>query len=559
MSATHQRKPAIVAVDGDRTALGHLSATLQRRYERDYEIAFEATAGAALQRLSGMARVAVVLAAPSIDGMSGLELLARTKSLHPHAKRALLVSWGDWSDETTATMIRDGITSGDVDYYLLKPWKSPDERFHRAIAEFLDEWKRHDASVPHEVTLVADPWTARAHELRDLMTRNGIPHAFLARDSAEGVRVLADAELAAETRPVLVLRNGPVLVDPANEQLAAANGVSTTPPDALWDVVVVGAGPGGLAAAVYAASEGLDVLVVEREAIGGQAGSSALIRNYLGFPRGATGAELAQRAYQQAWVFGARFLLMRAVEGLEQGSGGFVLPLSGGGLLRGRAVVLATGVSYRRLDARSLRAFEGAGVFYGSSPSEAPRFAGGHVVVVGGGNSAGQAAMHLSRFAAQVTVVVRGPSLAASMSRYLIDEIDRAPNVDVRYATTVEEASGDDRLRTLVLRTPDGAVTVPADGLFVLIGASPHTSWLPEAVHRDEFGFVVTGADLVARGRWTLGRPPSSYETSLAGVFAVGDVRAGSVKRVASAVGEGSVVIQQVHRHLEEARSAAES
>jgi thioredoxin reductase (NADPH) len=317
-----------------------------------------------------------------------------------------------------------------------------------------------------------------------------------------------------------------------------------------FDVVVVGAGPGGLAAAVYASSEGLRTLVIERESIGGQAGSSSLIRNYLGFSRGVTGAELAQRAYQQAWIFGTRFVLMREATQLTCEPGRHVIQVSDGAEVSARALVLATGVSYRRLAAPGLEELTGNGVYYGASVAEASGLTGEDVYVVGGGNSAGQAAMHLAKFARRVTMIVRGPSLKATMSRYLLDVIEAAGNVELVTSTQVAAAAGEGRLERITLSGPDGQTEVPAAALFVLIGARPHTDWLPAGIERDPRGYLETGPKVHPYDRWPLARPPQPYETSVPGVFAIGDARNDSVKRVASAVGEGSVVIQQVHQHL---------
>lgn len=550
----------IVAVDDDPTALASISVELQRRYDRDYEIVFVGSAQEALARLEQMRsrgdQVALVLADQWMPELEGVEVLSRVRALHPHAKRALLIAWGEWGDQPTAEAIRKGIALGDIDYYVLKPWKSPDERFHRTITEFLHEWKRSDVSVPHEITLVADAWSPRTHELRELLARNGVPHGFYARESAQGLKVLLDHDLASQTAPVVVLRNGPVLVDPSNAEIARAYGANTVLEDpSSFDVVVVGGGPGGLAAAVYAASEGLSALVIERESIGGQAGSSSRIRNYLGFARGITGAQLAQRAYQQAWGFGARFLLMRDAVSLASKGRDHILEVSGGDKITAGSVILAMGVSYRRLGVPTLERFVGSGVFYGSSPTEAARFTEGSVYIVGGGNSAGQAAIHLSRYAATVTMVIRGSSLASSMSRYLQDEIEATRNIEVLYSTRVVDAAGDDRLDTLTLEGDnDNRTSVPADALFLFIGAHPRTEWLPSEIVTDDYGFVITGRDLSDATDIELERPSLIFESSVPGVFAVGDVRAGSVKRVASAVGEGSVVIQEVHRYLESRR-----
>ena len=548
----------ILAVDDDAAALQQVADQLHRRYGHDYRVVCERSSTSALAQLEAMhdqdVRLAVVMSAQWMPEITGADLLASVHRLYPNAKRALLISWGDWGDEPTAAAVRQAMALGDIDYYLLKPWKSPDEVFHRTVGEFLHEWARADTTAPREVTVVADSWSPRGHELRNLLARNGVPHVFHASDSPEGARLRREAGREGSTEPIVVLLDRRVLVDPSNAEVARGYGVTTDlDGGGEFDVVVVGAGPAGLSAAVYASSEGLRALVVERESIGGQAGASSRIRNYLGFARGVSGAELAQRAYQQAWVFGTNFLLMRDVAALRPGDGVHVLTVSDGTEVRAGSVVLAMGVAYRRLGIPALEDLAGAGVFYGASPSEAQQFTAGRVFVVGGGNSAGQAALHLARYAAEVTLVVRGHTLATSMSQYLRDEIDSAPNVGVRLSTCVVDGGGNGRLERLTLQDDGGDTTVPADGLFVLIGARPNTEWLPPEIARDEHGFVVTGTDLARPGsapEWPLERPPFMFETSLPGVFAVGDVRSGSVKRVASAVGEGSVVMQEVHQYL---------
>ena len=553
----------ILAVDDDPTSIGHIRAELDRRYDRDYQVLCSTSATEALEQLERMQqagdRVVLVLADQWMPELTGPELLARVPDLHPQAKRALLVGWGDWGDEPTADAIRAAMALGRIDYYALKPWKSPDEYFHRTVTEFLHEWSRADASVPQEINVVADAWSSRAHEIRNLLARNGVPHVFHPNNSPDGEAVLRQAGQVGTTKPVVVMLDGRTFVDPSNAELARGYGAMTELEGGReFDVVIVGAGPAGLAAAVYASSEGLRALVVERESIGGQAGSSSRIRNYLGFARGVSGAELAQRAYQQAWVFGTTFLLMRDVTGLQTNGGDHVLTISDGSEVRARSVILAMGVNYRRLDIPDFEHLNGVGVFYGSSPSEGQRFTGGQVYVVGGGNSAGQAAVHLSRYAGRVTLVVRAATLAASMSQYLRNEIDAIPCIDVRVSTEVVGGAGESRLEQLALRTAGATTSVPADALFVLIGARPHTDWLPADVARDDLGYLVTGTDVArdaAAAGWRLERPPLVFETSVPGVFAVGDVRAQSVKRVASAVGEGSVVMQQVHQYLE-ARTA---
>jgi thioredoxin reductase (NADPH) len=554
----------LLAVDDDARALARVAHELQRRYGSDYRVVCERSAVRALERLDEMHDhgddVAVVLADQWMPELTGTELLTRVRQLHPHAKRALLIEFGAWGDHGTADAILRAMALGQIDYYVLKPYRSPDELFHRTVAEFVHEWSRESGSGPRELLLVGPRRARRAHELRSLLVRNGVPHRFEDSESEDGRRLLADAGLQDSRVPVVMTLGGEVLVDPTNAELAAAYGVRTQPPeDTDFDVVVVGAGPGGLAAAVYGGSEGLRTLAVERESIGGQAGSSSLIRNYLGFPRGVSGAELAQRAYQQAWVFGTHFLLMSQVTGLRVGAERHGLSLAGGKEVTARAVVLATGVSYRRLAVPSLEVLTGAGVFYGASVSEAQALQGARVFVVGGGNSAGQAAMHLARYAERVTILVRSGSLAGSMSSYLRDELAAAPNIDVRLHAEASDGAGDGRLEQLTVRdVRTGELSVEAaEAAFVLIGSQPHTDWLPDAIARDDWGFVKTGRDLDGGAPDpALGRPTLPLETSVPGVFAVGDVRHASVKRVASAVGEGSVVIRHVLDGFRHAREA---
>ena len=526
-------KPALIVVDPDDLALDRVRDELIRRYTPDYDVLCACTNAEAIEALEHTERVALVLA-----DLRGEDLLRRARERHPGAKRALLIDWGAWRDRGVSDAIHAAVGVGLVDHYVIKPWRYPDEHFHRAITEYLAEWARGQGK--HELVLVAEEWAPRTHELRQLLERNGMAYVFLASDSIDGRAALSEVGEDEARGPVLIV-NGRPLVDPTNAEVANAYGVSTLLPEGRteYDVVVVGAGPAGLAAAVYASSEGLRTLVVERESIGGQAGQSSLIRNYLGFPRGVTGSELAQRAFQQAWMFGTEFVLMRDVVELRPGEEQHELELSGGESVAARAVVLATGVSYRRLGVPGLEALTGAGVYYGASMSEAQGLAGCDVYIVGAGNSAGQAATHLCRFASSVTMVCRGESLSASMSHYLRDQIAATPNVDVQLRSRVVDGGGDSRLEWLEIEQMEsGAVRrVPAVALFVMTGAQPRTDWLPDAVERDDNGFVVTGA-----------RHP--LETSVQGIFAVGDVRAGSPKRVASAVGEGSVVITHVYNHL---------
>ncbi|TCC21310.1 FAD-dependent oxidoreductase [Kribbella sindirgiensis] len=555
-------RPVLLVVDADPERLERCETELDRGFGADFRVRGELTAAAALDCLRRAheweQRVAVVLVDHLLPDDDRAEILAASRTLHPDARRALLIEWGAWAERTTASAILTAMSVGDINYYVLKPWIAHDELFHRTVAEFVQEWSRYEVANLREVVVIAASTSVRGKAVRSLLARNGIPSAFRDSGSALANEVL---EFVGEPDPgdgVLVWMpavGGKVLHDPTDAEIAEAWGVPTTlAPDAdrSFDLLVVGAGPGGLAAAVYGSSEGLRTLVVERESIGGQAGTSSLIRNYLGFSRGIRGSELAQRGYQQAWVFGAHFVLMRTVERLEKRGDRFVAQIEAVGEVTARAVVLASGVSYRRLDVPSLESLVGAGVYYGASVSEAHGLQDRDACVVGGGNSAGQAVLHLARYCRRVLLVIRGEDLAASMSQYLIDAIVAADNVTVRASSEVVDGGGDGRLEYVVLRdrrTGDEE-TIPVDGLFVMIGAVPGTDWLPAGVGRDAHGFVLTGSDAAADPRWPEDRPPQPYETTIPGLFAVGDVRCGSVKRVASAVGEGSVVVSQIHTHL---------
>ena len=492
-----ERRAHIVVVDDDLVDLELLNAEVAGRYGGAYGVVVGSSAGETLLTLEAMQQngqsVAVVLARQWMAAMDGADFLANLRSLHPRAKRVLLISPGDWGHERTADAIRGAIASGCVDHYLSKPLKPADEAFHRAVSALLYEWTSSEEGSAYEIAIRDEPDFGRA---------------------------------------------------------AASFGSDR------FDVAVVGAGPAGLAAAVYGSSEGLHTIVVERGSIGGQAGSSSMIRNYLGFARGIGGAELARQAYEQAWVFGARFLADREVVRLHCGDDSHVLTTADGMEISARTIILAVGVRYNRMDVPALEGLVGEGVYYGAAPGEAKNFASKHVYVVGAGNSAGQAVLHLAKWAATATLVVRGPNLEKGMSRYLIDEIDAAANVRVLLTTRVVDGSGNGRLETLTLAdsVSGGTSVVPADALFALIGAQPHTKWLPPAIARDAHGFVVTGAELTHDGLlddWLLPRSPRTFETSAPGVFAVGDVRSRSMKRVASAVGEGSGAIKQIHHYLE--------
>ena len=549
-------EPVVLLADGSPTR-GRIEAELRKRYGTDYQVVVTGSAEEALDVLGQLRddqrQVSLVLADQWLPGATGTELLARVRQLHPAARRALLISWGD---QPSFEAVVEATVLGDLDTYVVKPGTPPDEHFHQAITEQLAEWGRTNLTGLEVVRVVGEEWAPRSHELRELLGRNGVPFGFYPADGPDGQPLLEEAGAAGKALPVVLMFDGRVLPDPSNTEVAEALGVATRPGGGRYDVAVIGAGPAGLAAAVYGASEGLSTVVLEPEAMGGQAGTSSLIRNYLGFPSGVSGGDLAVRAYTQARSFGAEYVYGSLASGLRPEGPELVVTMADGSEARSRAVVVATGMAYRRLGVPALDALTGAGVFYGAAASEARAMKGRHVFVVGGANSAGQAALHLARYAAQVTVLVRGRSLADSMSEYLIREIESAPNITVRCQVAVTGGSGQGRLERLILTdTESGAAqTVAAGALFVLIGAEPRTQWLPAAVRRDPSGFVLTGTDLLQDGRvpepWPLRRQPMLLESSLPGVFAAGDVRHGSVKRVASAVGEGSIAIHLVHSYL---------
>ena len=543
--------PVIVAVDEHPDVLERVRAQLAERYASRYRIACAcggADGGRLLERLAAEdAKVALVLSGRPVEGTPAEPLIDQARRLHPLAKRALLVSLNAWLNQERAEAIRRAMALGRADHFVPEPGQPPDEVFHEAVASFLLEWAREQRLVPNAVHVVGEEWSGRASELRAVFENCAITHTFSLADSERGRELLAQAGPGARL-PLMVLPDGMVLSDPSNAEIAAAAGAPIDVDDRRFDLAVVGAGPAGLSAAVYAASDGLSVLVVDSGGVGGQARSSALIRNYLGFAKGVSGGRLAEQAFEQASVFGAAFLFMHHVTELVRGAGGFAVALEGGRSVTADGVIVATGASYRRLEIPELDALSGAGVFYGGPVSEAPTYRGKDVFVVGGGNSAGQAALHLARYSRQVTVLVRGGSLDASMSHYLIRALEAAPNVAVRTRVAVTGGGGSPRLEQLVLHNLATGTdeTVATEGLFVLIGAHPLTDWLPPEMARDDHGFLLTGDML--NGEWPVDRPPLALETSVPGVFAAGDARHGSVKRVAAAVGEGATAAQLVHR-----------
>ena len=550
-------RPVITVVDDEPQALAALLGTLARRFGGDYRIVSHLSARAALDDLERIRadgeQVALVIADQWMPEMTGIELLGRAHEIHAAAQRALLVEWGD---QSAAPSILQGCAFGQIENYLHKPWSPPEVHLYPAVSEFLAAWTRAHGLRMELVRLVGDYPSSRVHEIREFLERSGIPHGFYVAESEQGKRLLQQAGLDGSRLPALILLDGHVLVAPSNADISDALGASNLE-ERVGDLAIVGAGPAGLAAAVYAASEGLSTIVVEREAIGGQAGTSSLIRNYLGFPAGISGGELTQRAYEQAWLFGAKFVFARGVSHLRANGLHRILTLSDGTEITVRAVVVASGAAYRRLDIPQLERFKGMGVFYTAlsfdTPGDALLMKDKTVLVVGAGNAAGQAVVHLSKNARRVILLVRGDSLETSMSDYLVRDISQRPNVEIRLRTEVVDGNGDTALQRIVLLDHARGMreTVPADALFVLIGAQPHTEWLGETLQHDRKGFIITGHNLDRAGvGGSLERGPLPLETSMPGVFAVGDARQGSVKRVASAVGEGAIAVRHIHEYL---------
>jgi thioredoxin reductase len=551
---------AIVIVGRDRGSREILHRELSKRYGADYQIVVcgrpaELAPWMRDLRAAGLP-VALVVAGVGAHDPDGIEVLSTIRAMEPTALRVAAVGWGDWE---SVRPVFDAITVGKIDHWVVAPMQAPAEEFHRSITEFLREWTSQRGGGFEPVQVIGERWSARSQELRDLSSRHQIPAGFYDATSGQGRQMLNDLGLASPELPVVVLQfaaDRPVLVNPSNLEIADAFGLMTPiPPGEVFDVAVVGAGPAGLAAAVGTSSEGLRTVVVEHEAIGGQAGTSSMIRNYPGFSQGISGAKLAEEIRRQAWTFGTTFLYMRQAQSLSRHDGHHRLRLSDGSVLAARTVIIATGATYRRLGIPALEDLQGRGVFYGATVSEAPAMRGRNVFVAGGGNSAGQTALYMAKWADRVTILVRAASLADSMSDYLIRQIGATPNIDVCYHVQVADGTGTGYLQSLILAntTSGERRIVPADALFVLIGSQPRTQWLGDAIARDPWGFILTGPDLPAGigYHWPSGRPPLPLETSLPGVFAVGDVRQGSVKRVAAAVGEGATTIPLVHRYLQ--------
>ena len=543
-------KPILLAIDDDTSVLEAVVQDLRRHYGEHYRIVRAASGGAALDICRQLKErkdiVALFLSDQRMPGMTGVDFLQQALTIYPDAKRVLLTAYAD-----TEAAIR-AINSAKIHYYLNKPWDPPEEKLYPVLDDLLEAWKQGYKPPFEGIRVVGMRWSPKDHAVRDFLSRNRIPYQWLNPEQhPEALALLKEKGIDDAKLPVVLFGDGTALVQPSSTDLANKVGISTQAQQQFYDVVVVGAGPAGLAASVYGASEGLRTLVVEPNAPGGQAGSSSRIENYLGFPHGLSGDELAKRAFLQAGRLGAEFLLQR-VTNIRQENQYLIVGMKDGREVTCHVCVLATGVSYCKLEIPDADKFTGAGLYYGAALTEAMACENEVVYIIGGANSAGQAAMHFSRYAAKVHMLVRGNSLAKSMSKYLIDQIEATPNIVVETCTEAVGMSGDGHLECLAVKTPRGEEMREASSVFIFIGAAPKTDWLPQEVARDSKGFVLAGPDLKAKspGAWKLDREPYLLETSVPGIFVAGDVRYNSVKRCASAVGEGSIAIQFVHQYL---------
>jgi thioredoxin reductase (NADPH) len=545
-----ERRPAILAVDDEPAVLAAVSRDLRRRFGEAYRILRASSGAEALELLAEMrARgdaVAMLVADQRMPAMDGTDYLVKARLVYPDAKRVLLTAYADTDAAISA------INEVSLDYYLLKPWDPPEELLYPVVEDLLTTWESGAALEAGGVRVIGHRFSRETHELRDFLARNRVPARWLdVERDAEARELLVVAGITEDRLPVTLLEDGAILERPSVLELAERIGVSSQPSAEHYDLVIVGGGPAGLAAAVYGASEGLRTVLVEREAPGGQAGQSSRIENYLGFPAGLSGSDLARRATDQARRLGAELLSINDAVALRVEGAGRFIELTGGAQLSANCVLVASGVSYRKMLAPGFEDLTGAGIYYGAALTEARSCADQHVVVIGGANSAGQAAVYFSGYAKRVSMLVRGESLAKSMSHYLIEQIGALENVEVRTGTQAVEAQGHDgRLKSLTLRDSDGNETVEeVDACFIFIGAAPRTDWLDGVLARDKAGFILAGPDVRENG-WSLPREPYPLETSVPGVFVAGDVRSRSIKRVASAVGEGSMAVSLIHEYL---------
>ncbi|MEL6262553.1 MAG: FAD-dependent oxidoreductase [Cyanobacteria bacterium J06626_6] len=546
-------KPVILTIDDDPAVLQSISRDLRKQYGDKFRIV-RADSGASAWEVTEQLKlrgntVALFLADQRMPGMSGVEFLEKGSEAFPTAKRALLTAYADTDAAISA------INDARLDYYLLKPWDPPEEKLYPVLDDLIQDWQASFKPAFKGVKVISDRWSAASHDLRDFLSRNQIPYRWLdieTSDEAQQLVDYADESKDSHCLPLVIMGDGQKLVTPTVQELAQQVGLQTEAAKPFYDLLIVGGGPAGLAAAVYGASEGLRTVLVEREAPGGQAGTSSRIENYLGFPVGLSGDDLARRAVTQAKRFGVEILTPQAATGLRVEDDYRIVTLADGSEISCHALILALGVAWRRLKAKGVEKFTGSGVYYGAAKTEAPACKGEEIYVVGGANSAGQAAMYFSQYARKVNMLVRGESLVKSMSQYLIDQIDGTDNIEVMPFHSVVEAQGEARLEKILVEDSQSGETktFPTNYLFIFIGATPSTEWLGETVERDERGFLYTGPDIDEKLPWLLERDRFLLETNVPGIFAVGDVRHNSVKRVASGVGEGSICVQFVHRHL---------
>jgi thioredoxin reductase (NADPH) len=548
--ATRRRRrgPVLFVLDHDQRSLDVLLSALTRRFGNDFTVRGDTSPRSALSALDQLAAATEQVALLLVDDLAP-DFLDRAHRLHPTAKRVFLVN----RDYRTASPAVQAMALGRVDYHVVRPW-ADDESLFRAISEYLASWTREQEPRFEEFRIVAEEGDSRALQLRDVMTRFSMPFGFYPSDGEEGRRLLKEAGLDATHLPVVIRYDGQVRVDPSLPDLAGAIGVNVENDLDSCDVAIVGAGPAGLAAAVYAASEGLETVMLELAVSGGQAGTSPLIRNYPGFPHGIEGGRLMERTCEQAWLMGAHIVFAQQAVSLERRGDRRVVRLQDGSEVSASAVVIATGIEWRRLGIPRVEELIGAGVFYGAAVSESRAMHDQDVFVIGAGNSAGQAALHLAKHARTVTLLVRSDSIERSMSNYLVTAIESTANISIRHRTEVIDAAGDRTLESITLADHDSGVVeeVAARALFVMIGGEPHTEWLPDEIARDDQGYIVTGRAVLdlPDADWDHRREPMTLETSMSGVFAAGDVRQDSIKRVASAVGDGATVVRLVHEHL---------
>ncbi len=551
------KQPIIIAVDDDAQVLRALTRDLRSEYRKEYKVMSTDSAKEALEALADLKQknetVALFVSDQRMPEMLGVEYLTEAKKIFPHAKRVLLTAYSDTDAAIKA------INDVQLDYYLMKPWNPPEEKMYPVLTDLLEDWQMNNIPEFDGIRVLGYQFSPKSHEIKDYLSGNLYPYQWYDIETSDRAReLMATNNLEGKDAPFVFFEDGSFLVQPELRAISEKLGLSLQKTSEMYDVVIIGAGPAGLSAAVYGGSEGLKTLLIEKRAPGGQAGTSSRIENYLGFPSGLSGAELSRRAITQVARFGVDILSPEEVVGIEIKDNYKILTLGSGKVINTKSIVITTGVNYRKLDTKGVDDFTGAGVYYGAATTEANACRDKEVYVVGGGNSAGQGAMYLSQFAKNVYILIRKPDLAATMSSYLIDQIDGTDNIHLLACTEIQEAKGDGHLQELILDDLDKGTSrsVPADALFIFIGAKPYTEWISTEMLKDKRGFIETGRDLVNypdyRKIWKKKREPYTQETCVPGVFAAGDVRASAMNRVASAVGEGAMSISFVHKYLAE-------